>query len=235
MYLLQTTRLTYANEYAQAIRDRMKLQNTNLFLKYKNKIVYIKVLNPFLEQAKNISIIYFSKGKVYKLLFSSKATYHDNKWFSSKIKIIFLKKNKWFEIEKRNVSFLNNFQPKIISNLEKLNNISISFYDAYLTIRYFKKINLNKIFSVIFFYIFTPLSMISVLIYLFLSSPIHIRISNYFLFLIKGVFFSVMVWSVSLILFKFARENVISYYFLVTPFLAMIILNFYVLRRKNEF
>ena len=232
MLILQSTKLAYTYEYAQAIKDARKLTTSNLFLKQNNKIIYIKELNPVLKVANDITVIILDKDKVKKVIFAKKAKFKENIWVSNNVEILLLNKKKWIKIT-NNLIFLKNFKPKILSNLQKLREISL--YDAYLTIKYFKNIDLNTILSIVFFKIFTPLSIVLLMYYLFIISPIHIRISNVTLFMIKSISLSILVWGGMLILYKFAKQGILPYWSLSIIFVILLIIDFYITRRKNEF
>ena len=231
MLILESTKLAYSNEYAQAIKDAKKLSTENIFLKYNNKIVFIKTLNPVLKMANDINVIEIQNNKVKKVIFAKEAFFKNNAWISKDAKIIYLSENKWIKKHK-NLIFLKNFKPKILSNLQKLRDIS--FYDAYLTIKYFKNLDLNTILSIVSFKIFTPFSIIALMYFLFLIAPIHLRISNVLLFMVKSISLSVLVWGGELLLYKFAKQGVIPFWSLGLIFVLLLIIDFYI-RRKNEF
>jgi len=232
MFLLQSTKLAYSNEYAQAIKDAKKLNTKNLFLKYQNKIIYIGKLNPIFKTAKNVNVIEFKNNRICRVIFAPLAKFKNDVWITDYANIIILKNNQWVEKRKKLI-FLKNFKPKILSNLQKLREISL--YDAYLTIKYFKNIDLNTIFSIVFFKIFTPLSILALMFYIFFIAPIHIRISNITLFMLKSISLSVLVWGGMLILYKFTKQGVLPFWSLSIIFILLLILDIYVARRKNEF
>ena len=232
MFILQSTKLVYTNEYAQAIKDAKKLNTTNLFLKDGNKIIYIQNLNPVLKIANNINVIELKNKEVKKVIFAKKAVFKNNVWVTNKADIIFINNKKWLK-QKNKLIFLKNFKPKILSNLQKLRNIS--FYDAYLTLKYFKNIDLNTIFSIVFFKIFTPLSMLALMVYIFIDTPIHIRISNITFFMLKSLSLSILVWGGMLILYKFAKQGVLPFWSLSFIFIILILFDIYMIRRSNEF
>ena len=232
MFVLQSTKAAYSGEYAEAIKDAKKLSTTNLFLKYKNKIIYIKSLNPILKTAYEMKVFILKNRKVNKIYFAKEAIFTDNRWYCENTKIMTLSKKSW-KTEKRELYFLENFKPKIISNLQKLKDIS--FYDAYLTVKYFKNIDKNTILSIVFFKIFTPLAILFLIIYLFIKAPIHIRISNVPLFMLKSLSLSILVWGGMLLLFKFAKQGVLYYWVLTLPFVVLLIIDFIILRRNHGF
>jgi len=232
MFALQSTKASYSGEYAQSIKNAKKLSTTNMFLKYKNKIIFIKNLNPILKTAYQMKVFIINHNKVIKIYYAKKAKFRDDRWYCENTYIEILSQNRWKK-EKKSLYFLQNFKPKIISNLQKLKNIS--FYDAYLTIKYFKNIDKNKILSIVFFKIFTPLSILLLMILLFIKAPIHVRISNVPLFMLKSLSLSILVWGGMLLIFKFAKQGVLSYWSLMLPFLLLLIIDFIILRRNNEF
>ena len=231
MFLLLSSKLAYSNEYAQAIKDAKKLTTKNIFLKYDDSIIYIESLNPVLKKAYNMYVFKIKNRDLKKVIFSKEADFQNDKWFSKKALVLVLKNDKWQE-KRLNLFFLKNFKPKIISNLQKLRDIS--FYDAYLTIKYFKNIDKNKILSITFFKIFTPLSMIGVIFILFYLSPIHIRISNVTIFMLKSIALAILVWGGMLLIYKFAKQGVLPFYILSFPFFVILIIDLFI-RRKYEF
>jgi len=231
MYLTQFTKLAYANQYAKSIKDNFNYKTYDLFLKHKNNIVYIKIINPFSKTAWGIRVFEFEGKRIKKVIYAKKAIFVDNAWRTKNAEILILKKEVW-EKEQKPLVFLRNFAPKILTNLKTLDNIS--FYDAYITIRYFKDIDLNMILSIMFFKIFTPLLMIAFMVYLFFVSPIHVRVSNVSLFMIKSVTFSVLLWAGELLLFKFAKQGILPFWTLAVPFVVVLIFDFFVIRRSND-
>ena len=176
--------------------------------------------------------VFVLKNSEIKKIYSLKeAKFLNNKWYSKDAEIMYLDDNRWQKKHKE-LYFLENFKPKIISNLQKLKDIS--FYDAYLTVKYFKNIDKNTILSIVFFKIFTPLAILALMIYLFFASPIHIRISNVPLFMLKSLSLAILVWGGMLLVFKFAKQGVLPYWVLILPFVVLVIIDFIILRRDNE-
>jgi len=231
MFLLLSTKLAYSSEYAQAIKDAKKLTTKNIFLKYNDFIIYIESLNPVLKKAYNVYVFKIKNRDLKEVIFSKEAYFKENNWFSKNALVLTLEPNKWQE---KNLSlfFLKNFKPKIISNLQKLRDIS--FTDAYLTIKYFKNIDKNKIFSITFFEVFTPLSIIGIIYIVFYLSPIHIRISNVTIFMLKSIAFAIFIWGGMLLIYKFAKQGVFPFYVLSFPFFVILIIDLFI-RRKYEF
>jgi lipopolysaccharide export system permease protein len=209
----------------------MNLTNKNLFLKFQDYIIYFRSLNPIVKHAYGVKIFEIKNSRIQKVISAKRAVFKDNIWECKNAYILILTQNEWKE-ETKDIKILKNFKPKIISNLKMLDNIS--FYDAYITIKYFKDIDLNKILSIVFFKIFTPLTLIAFMVYLFFVSPIHIRISNVVVFMIKSVTFSLLLWGAMLMLYKFTKQGILPYYVLSVPFLIMLILDIIILRRNND-
>ncbi len=228
MIYLQSNKLAYVNQYAKAIKNNMQLRNKNIFLTFNDNVVYIKELNPIIKKAYDLKVFVLKNNELVKIITTKEASFIDNKWQSKLSKVLILNKDKWIVTYKKNLSFLENFKPKILSNLKSLNNIS--FYDAYIAIKYFKNIDLNRILSIVFFKIFTPLSLIVLIMILFIIAPIHIRLSNIAIFMIKSVTFSIVIWGGELLLFKFTKQGVLPYYALALPFGILVVL-FIILRR----
>ena len=232
MFVLQSTKAAYSGEYAQAIKNAKKLSTRDMFLKYKNKIIYINDLNPILKTAYGMKVFVLKNNKITKVYFLKTAKFIQNRWYCKNAEITTLYKNKW-QKEKKKLYFLENFKPKIISNLQKLKDIS--FYDAYLTVKYFKNIDKNTIFSIVFFKFFTPLAILALMVFLFIKAPVHVRISNVPLFMLKSLSLSILVWGGMLLIFKFAKQGVLPYWSLALPFIFLLITDFIILRRNNGF
>ena len=231
IFILLSTKLAYSAEYAQAIKNAKKLNTTNIFLKYNNSVIYIKKLNPVLKEAEDMYVFYLKNKKLYKYIYAKNAQFIENRWITNKADVYVITDKKW----KKNTTsliFLQNFKPKIISNLQKLRDIS--FYDAYLTIKYFNNVNINKILSIVFYKIFTPLSMVGIIIFIFYIAPIHIRISNVTLFMIKSISLSILFWGIILLIYKFAKQGVLQFWTLTIPFFVILAIDLYI-RRKYEF
>ena len=75
MYALQFSKLSYANQYAKAIKDNFNYKTYDLFLKYKNNIVYIKVINPFSKMAWGVKVFNYKNNELKKVISAKKAVY----------------------------------------------------------------------------------------------------------------------------------------------------------------
>jgi len=213
MYL-DSGKFAYVKEYASSILNKKKYTNSNLFLKYHDKIIYIKKIEPILKEAHEVKVFIFDNQKVKRIIYAKKAVFKNDEWFSDNAFITEIYDDR-IETKKQSVNILKGFKPKIIANLKTLN--SISLYDAYVAIKLFKDVNINALLSIVFYKVFTSLSLIGVLIILMFKAPMHQRISNVSLFLVKSVFFTILMWGIQLIIYKFAKQGVISPYVLMLP------------------
>jgi len=232
MFALQSTKLAYSHQYAKSIRENLKYKTYDLFLKYKNNIIYIKEINPLTKTAWGIKIFKMNDLNLILTLSARKAVYKNKAWHAKNVEITFLNNNVWKKVKLPEKVLLKNFTPKILSNLKSLD--SISFYDAYIAIKYFKDINLNMILSIVFFKIFTPLTMIALMMLIFYLTPIHSRISNVSIFMIKSATAAIVLWGIELLLFKFAKQNVVPYWSMTLPFIAVLIADIIIIRRNND-
>ena len=226
------SKYAYSKEYAKAILNKQKYTTANLFLKYQNNIIYIEKINPLLQEAYNMEIFVIRNNNLVKAIFAKKAIFKDDKWFCKNAKIIYFYKDKIIK-EQKDISFLKNFKPKILSNLKKLN--SISFYDAFIAIKVFKDVNINNILAILFFKIFTPLSLIGLIVIFLIYVPIHPKVSNLSFFMIKSVFITILVWGIEILMYKFVKQGVMSPYSLILPTLLVYGYILYLIRRKNGF
>ncbi|WP_456480137.1 LptF/LptG family permease [Nautilia sp.] len=223
-------KFAYVREYANSILNKKQYSNTNLFVKYKNKIVYIGKLEPILKEALNMKVFVLDKEKVVKIIKASKAVFKNNEWFAKNAEIEIFK-NDGIEKFKTDMSMLKDFKPKIISNLKNLS--SISYYDAFIAIKIFKDININTLLSIVLYKIFTALSMIGLLIVLMFKTPIHQRISNTSVFLVKSVLLTILTWGVELMIFKFAKQGVLSPYVLVLPAVFIFVYGIFLIYKEK--
>jgi len=230
--IFDTSKYAYSKEYAKAILNKQKYTTTNLFLKHKNSIVYIGKINPLLKEAYNMEIFVIKNNHLIKAIFAKRASFKNNKWFCENATIFYFYKDKILK-EQKSLSFLKNFKPKIVSNLKKLN--SISFYDAFIAIKVFKDVNINNILAILFFKIFTPLSLIGLIVIFLIYAPIHIRVSNLSFFMIKSVFITIFMWGVEILIYKFAKQGVMHPYFLMLPAIIVYLYIIYLIRRKDGF
>jgi len=228
--IFDTSKYAYSKEYAKAILNKQKYTTTNLFLKHKNNIIYIEKINPLLKEAYNMEIFVIKDNNLVKAIFAKRAIFKDNKWFCKDAKIIYFYKDKIVK-EQKDISFLENFKPKIVSNLKELN--SISFYDAFLAIKVFKDVNINNILAILFFKIFTPLSLIGLIVIFLIYAPMHLRVSNLSFFMIKSVFITILLWGVQILMYKFVKQGVMLPYSLMLPTIVVYGYILYLIRRKN--
>ena len=228
--IFNISKYAYFGEYAKAILNKQKYITTNLFLKHKNSIIYIEKINPLLQEAYNMEISVIENNHLIKTIFAKKAIFKDNKWFCKDAKIIYFYKDKIVK-EQKSISFLRDFKPKIVSNLKKLN--SISFYDAFIAIKVFKDVNMNKILAILFFKIFTPLSLIGLIVIFLIYAPIHIRVFNLSFFMIKSAFITILLWGCAISIFKFIKQGVIHPYFLILPTILVYTYILYLIKEKK--
>ena len=215
---LESSKFAYVNEYANAILNNNKYIGNNLFLKYNNKIIYIKKIKPILKEAEGLKVFILEKDNVKEIIFAKKAKFKNDVWIAKHAEITLIKDTKIIK-KTDNIKLLRGFKPKIITNLKNLN--SISLYDAYIAIKLFKNVNVDMLISIVFFKIFTALSLIFLIVIFLIKAPLHSRISNVSLFLVKSTFFTILVWGADLMIYKFAKQGVISPYVLILPFVIL--------------
>jgi len=216
--VLDSGKAAYVKEYADSILNKTRYGNTKLFIKYNDNIIYIEKINPLLKEAEGIKVFVFDKQNVKKVIYAKKAVFKNDEWFAKNAKITFITDKKIIN-EYKDIHFLKNFKPKIVSNLKKLN--SISYYDALIAMKFFKDVNVNTLLSMVFYKIFTALSMIGMLIVFLFQAPVHQRISNVSFFLVKSVFLTILIWGIQLMIYKFSKQGVVSPYILIVPCLLI--------------
>jgi len=228
---LENTNYVYFKQEAQNILSNKNIKKENLFLKYKNNIVYIKELKPLLKKAIDVKIFVLNEMKVKKIISIKEAYYQNNIWIGKNVVINEIN-NKNIKIKKiKKILILKNFEPLVLSNLKKLESLSIK--DAILALKIFKDIKLNKVISILIYKIISPLCLIALLVYLIFIAPVHQRISNISFFMLKSVFLTILVWGINLLLFKFVKQGVLSPFVLIIPLIFIIFLDFYVIKKEN--
>jgi lipopolysaccharide export system permease protein len=229
--ILDNTNYVYLNQKAKNILFNKKLKKENLFLKHKNNIIYIRELKPLFKKAIDVKIFVLNEKKVEKIIDIKEAVYKNNIWIGKDVLLTVIKNNEMIVKKLHNIKILKNFEPLVLSNLKKLDSLSIK--DAVLAIKVFKDIKLNKIIAILLYKIITPLSIIFLLIYFMYTSPMHQRISNISFFMIKSVFLTILVWGINLLLYKFVKQGVLTPYILFLPLIAIIILDIYVIKKES--
>jgi len=212
--MFESGKMAYVREYADSILNKTEYSSTNLFIKFNNNIIYIERIKPILNEAVNMKVFVLKDRKVNKIIFAKKAVFKDDIWYAKNAKITYITDKKLIN-ENKDIEFLKNFKPKIVSNLKKLNSISLS--DALVAIKIFKDVNVNTLLSMVLYKIFTALSLIGLLIVFMFETPVHQRISNVSLFLVKSVFLTILVWGIQLMIYKFSKQGVVSPYVLTVP------------------
>ena len=227
---LNFTKFAYANLKAKSILDKNSYSANNLFLKFNNTVVYIRHLNTLRKEAEGVKLFFLgNNSQIRKIVEAKKLQFKDNEWVGrAYIREITPEKIKSYS---SNVVILKNFKPRIISTLKTLS--AISFYDAYLSMLYFKNIDKNQVLSIIFFKIFSIVLVLLLNYVVFIFSPIHIRISNVSLFMVKSIFAVLFLWGSMLLIFKFAKQGILEYYILTVPSILVFIF-ILIKRRFNE-
>jgi lipopolysaccharide export system permease protein len=229
--ILENTNYVYLNQKAQSILSKKKLKKENLFLKHNNNIVYIKELKPLLKKALNLKIFVVDGIKVKKIISIKEAVYKDNIWIGKDVSIETINDKNIALKKLKELKVLKDFEPLVLSNLKKLDSISIE--DALLAIKVFKDIKLNKIISILLYKTVIPLSLILIMVYLMYKSPMHQRIANISVFMIQSIFMVIFIWGVDLLLYKFVKQGVLSPIMLFLPLLFIISLDFYIVKKEN--
>jgi lipopolysaccharide export system permease protein len=229
--ILNNTEYVYFKQKAKSIISNHKIKKENLFLKHNNKIVYIKELKPLLRKAIGLKIFVLDKMKVKKVIFIKEAVYKNDIWYGKNVIIESIKDNEINTKKLSSLKILKNFEPVVLSNLKKLDSLSIR--DSFLAIEIFKDIKLNKILAILLYKILAPLSIILLLVYFMYISPMHQRISNISVFMIKSVFLTILVWGIDLLIYKFVKQGVFSPFMLFLPLIFILFLDIYIIKKES--
>ncbi len=240
--LLNFTSFAYAKDYAHNILTNSTVLNNsnNLFLKYFDKYIYIKKLNPLKKEAFDIKIFEVKNGDLSSIVSAKKAKFSKNYWILSDVNIV-KKPNVDDKIAKlsqkqyHTYKALKGFKPKIIESIyEGKSNFSIM--DALDAINLFlsQNVNISKIkaslYTMLIFPFFAPL----LSLILFYYMPISSRFFNLALSSSIFVFISLVVWAMLFMFVKMSINSVVSPEVgIILPIMLLAIFAFYKYSRNE--
>lgn len=231
-YFLDSTQFAYSIEKAKGILKGEQIwRSGSYFLTWKGKAVSIGELNPIVGKAEEVTLFYFSpSNRLVKVVKAPTARFNGEEWIAPEVELLQLTEEKWERGNVKNFHFLKEFKPKVVSNLKSVN--TISFTDALYALRYFKNLDTNQILAIALFKLTTPLVILFTTALLFLVAPIQIRIGNLSLFMVKSALLGVFLWGIQLLLFKFAKQGVLSPYWMGGVVVGVGVVLLYFLKRR---
>lgn len=232
--LLHTTSFSYANENANNIKKHNFLTSStsDLFFKYNQYYIYFEKLYPFQKKAKNIRIFLLKKDKLKEILRAKEAFFEENRWYIKNaqiIKKIEEKEPKISIFEKKNISLLEGFKPKILDSVYE-GKTSFSILDALYAIKLLKeqKINIEKIKAVLYSQIIYPFFAPFLMVILFFFVPITQRIANITIFSFGAIILSLVTWGILYTLVRLSLSGVlIPEFSTIFPIVMLSLISFY--------
>lgn len=237
------TSFSYAAEYKRNIIKNSSLSNSseNLFIKYFDKYIYIKKLNPLKQEAQDIRIFEVKDGDLLKITKSNKATFKNDGWLidsaivTTKPEKITLGNSK-LEIKKeKNIRVLEGFKPKIMDNIFDTDG-GYSLLDAYTAFWLYSEqgFDTNKLrgllYQILFFPFFVP--MLSLIMFYYL--PAGARFASLAFVGFVMIFVTLCVWAMLFFLSKISFSGaILPEVATILPIFLLSIIATY-LYRKNQ-
>ncbi len=230
---LQFTNVSSFASKGYAILNGKYFKHTNehMFFKFNNNVVYIQKLDIFKKVAYGVRVYLFDNKGVLKTYELKQMKFQNNIWYATNVVETYIKGGKVFH-KVVAIDLLKGFKPDILNKLESKSSMSLKMAIEALYLLNKEHIDTNFIKTYIYYTIIPPLSFILLAIILFLNAPIHSRISNQALYGGVGLFSSVILWGMFLIVKKMALSNILSpdIVFFV-PFLILLGITIYYFRK----
>lgn len=215
--LLNNTPFVYAKSMQKNILTLNQLgkMSNDLFLKFDNKFIYIKELDPFSKSALNLEIFDFNSSNLLSKTSAKSGIYKDNLWILNGVEVINLPKiykplAKGLEKSKlKTIKSLKGFNPKTIDSI--YNSGSYTIKQAFESIKMFKDqgLNLNSIKANLYTMIFSPLFAPFMILILYYYLPVTGRFFNLALLSFGFIVISLIVWGMLFILDRFSFNEII--------------------------
>jgi len=215
---LNFTNFAYSKDYAHNILTKSTLATTynNLFLKYFDKYIYMKKLNPLKKEATGVKIFDLNGSDLRSITNAKSAKFQQDYWVLNDVKVTYkpsvIKKDAKLSLKSyKQHKDLKGYKPKIIENLYE-GKSSFSIMDAIEAINLFltQSVNIVKIKATLFkmtiFPFFAPL----LSLILFYYMPVSIRFFNLALVSSVFVFISLVSWAILFMLVKMSMNSVLS-------------------------
>jgi len=216
---------------------------TNLFLKYKNRYIYIDELNKFKKEGKGIEIFEIKDNKLISQIKATNGQFKDDFWLLSNITITKIPnitntiENKKLNItHKDTLKTLQGFKPSIMESLYKSAE-GLTLSDAIKAIFLLKDkgINIASIKAKFYEILFFPLFSLFFAVIIFTKLPIQRRGENLNVLASVIYFVSLMVWGVFFMLIKLSKNGSLSPEFgIILPILFLGILSSYIYKKKLD-
>ena len=216
---------------------------TNLFLKFKNKYIYIDELNKFRKEGKNIEIFEVKDNKLISQIKATKGEFKDNFWLLSNITITKLpnikdtiEDKRLIIAHKKTLKTLQGFKPSIMESLYKSAE-GLTLGDSIKAIFLLKDkgINITSIKAKLYEILFFPLFSLFFAIIIFTRFPLQRREENLNLLASITYFITLMVWGVFFILIKISKSGSLPPEIgIILPILLLGLYALYIYKKKLD-
>jgi lipopolysaccharide export system permease protein len=242
---LQATSLAYASDQKKKILKNQYFSNfkTDVFLKYNDKYIYFKKLLPLEKRAETVYIYQIENDDIVQSIIAKKAYFQNNRWYVVDAEVLTKPANidlKTSKIEYKYEKFLHtleDFKPKILDNVLDI-KASFSIIDAIsaLIILNDQDINTQKVRSNLYYQAFIPYFIIPLILLLFVYTTLNSRFFNISKFISFSIFYTLIIWGVFYMLFRFSYGGIISPEIsLLLPLFLWFSISMYIFQKKvNE-
>lgn len=245
LVLLQATPLAYSSDQKNKILKNQYFTNTktDVFLKYNNNYIFFKKLLPLEKKAEDVYIYTIKDDDIIQSIVAKKAYFQNNRWYIVDAKI--LSKPSTIDIKTSKLEFryekflhtLEGFKPKILDNVLEIKS-SFSILDAMsaLILLSDQDINTQKVRANLYYQAFVPYFIIPLILLLFAFTTLNSRFFNISQFVSFSIFYTLIIWGVFYMLFKFSSGGiVIPEVSLLVPLILWFVISTLIFQKKvNE-
>jgi lipopolysaccharide export system permease protein len=213
---LNFTQFATASDIANSIKKHNYNNNRytqDLFFKYDNSFVYIKILIPEKKRLKGLTLFKLQNNRVVEIQEAEEAKYIGLKWeaFNVTIKRILSENGrKRLKIERlKSIATLKNYNPKILNSIYE--NKKLTLYESLIAKELLatQGIGTYKVRTDIYNKTVTPLFSIALLMVLLFRFPFHARYINIVGITTKALGGTLFIWGILFALYRMGLNRII--------------------------
>ena len=235
-----------AKQVANNIKKYQKVTryNANLFLKSKNKYIYISELNKFKKEGRGIEIFEIKNNTLLKVTKAKRGEFKEDFWLLSNVSITTLPtinennltKSKLVTTYKKELKTLKGFKPTIMDSLYKgAEGLNISDSIKAIFLLKDKGVNITAIKAKLYEDIFFPFFSLFFSIILFAKLPIQRRGVNLSIITTKLYFLSLVSWGVFYIFIKITKNGSIpAEVGILLPLFLLAVYSYYIYSKRLD-
>lgn len=216
---VHATSFARANEYADNLRQSSEFltPTNNLFFTHEGNYLYFGTLNPLSQEAHDIRLFTFEKGKLKETLSADNAYYANHYWNIQHAHIITppptmdLKGGGITIRNVQNVKVLKDFRPKILDQIYE-GKVNYTIMDALDALHLLKSqnVDLSKVKSSLYRNFITPWFALVMIILIYGYVPVGSRFANLSLYSFGAILITLLVWGVLFAAGELANNNALS-------------------------